>query len=109
MAAFSTCSPTSDRIFGPRVDPTCRAFDFTLYFEDILFACLPTAVFLTLLPFHITVLTRSPAVCFVRSKLLLGKLVGTALGLRLPAIDNLTGNFGRHFYNTSNTPGPEIT
>ncbi|KAI1080070.1 ABC transporter [Whalleya microplaca] len=72
--ASSTCFPTSDRNFGPRIDPSCRAFDFTLLFEDIFFACLPTAVFLPLLPFHITVLAKSPAVCSVRSKLLLGKL-----------------------------------
>ncbi|KAI0126998.1 ABC transporter [Xylariales sp. AK1849] len=76
--ASSTCLPTSDRIFGPRVDPFCRTFDFTLLFEDIFFACLPTAVFFSLLPFHVTVLAKSPVVCSVRSKLLLGKLATLA-------------------------------
>ncbi|KAK7753242.1 hypothetical protein SLS62_004761 [Diatrype stigma] len=74
----ATCLSTSDRVFGPRVDPACRAFDFTLLFEDIFFACLPTAVFFSLLPFHITLLAKSPAVCSVTSKLLLGKLATLA-------------------------------
>jgi hypothetical protein len=105
------CLPTSDRIFGPRVDPSCRAFDFTLFFEDIFFACLPTAVFFLLLPFHITVLAKSPALCSVRSKLLLGKLVSPPKTLRCcrPAIDNCIGNFGRHSYNTSDSPDSKIT
>ncbi|KAK2883394.1 hypothetical protein FQN49_000034 [Arthroderma sp. PD_2] len=72
--ASSICLPTSDMLFGPRVDPSCRAFDFTLLFEDLFFACLPTTVFSLLLPVYITVLAKSPALCSVRSKLLLGKL-----------------------------------
>lgn len=69
------CLSGSDRTFGPRVDPACRSFDFTLLFEDVFLTCVPSAVFLALLPSHVTVLARSPAVCSVRSKLLLAKLV----------------------------------
>lgn len=54
MATTSNgCASGSDRAFGPRVDPTCRSFDFTLQFEDIFFACLPAAIFLALLPTRI--------------------------------------------------------
>ncbi|KAI0160936.1 ABC transporter [Hypoxylon sp. FL1284] len=49
----SGCPSGSDRAFGPRVDPTCRSFDFTLQFEDIFFACLPAVIFLILLPLRI--------------------------------------------------------
>ncbi|KAH7359713.1 multidrug resistance-associated protein [Pyrenochaeta sp. MPI-SDFR-AT-0127] len=72
--ASSICRATSDRSFGPRVDPSCRAFDFTLFFEDIFCAGFPPVVLLVLLPFRITVLTKSPVLCSVRSKLLFGKL-----------------------------------
>lgn len=77
--ASPVCPLGSDKVFGPRIDASCRAFDFTLLFEDIFFACLPAAAFLSLLPSHIAVLRRSTVVCSVRTKLLLGKLV------RLPA------------------------
>ncbi|KAI0170239.1 ABC transporter [Pestalotiopsis sp. NC0098] len=73
--ASPACPLGSDKVFGPRVDASCRAFDFTLLFEDIFFACLPAAVFLSLLPSHIAVLRRSTVVCSVRTKLLLGKLI----------------------------------
>ncbi|ETS75107.1 hypothetical protein PFICI_13591 [Pestalotiopsis fici W106-1] len=72
--ASPLCSDNSDRVFGPRINTSCRALDFTLLFEDIFFACLPAAVFLSLLPTHIAVLRRSPVVCSVRTKLLVAKL-----------------------------------
>ncbi|KAI0886932.1 ABC transporter [Annulohypoxylon maeteangense] len=82
------CSPGSDRAFGPRVDPDCRSFDFTLQFEDIFFACLPAAVFLALLPARITALllphlrrnspAGTPVVFPLRSKLLAIKLAALA-------------------------------
>jgi hypothetical protein len=62
-----------DAAFGPRVHISCRAFDFTLYFEDVVFACLPSAVFLLLLPMSWAVLLKSPDVV-KRSKLLAAKL-----------------------------------
>ncbi|KAJ6013292.1 ABC transporter FUM19 [Penicillium herquei] len=40
----------SDRLFGPRVDPQCRNFDFTLTFEDGVFHLLPSSLFLLLFP-----------------------------------------------------------
>ncbi|KAH8703553.1 P-loop containing nucleoside triphosphate hydrolase protein [Talaromyces proteolyticus] len=42
--------PPCDAAFGPRVDPSCRAFDFTLYFEDIFLTILPNAAFIFSLP-----------------------------------------------------------
>ncbi|KAI1453921.1 ABC transporter [Annulohypoxylon moriforme] len=87
------CSPGSDRMFGPRVDPNCRSFDFTLQFEDIFFACLPVAIFLALLPGRVAALllprlrrnspTSSPISFPLRSKLLGAKL--TALTALLAA------------------------
>lgn len=87
--ASSSCPARSDRAFGPRVDPVCRTFDFTILFEDIFFSCVPTAVFFLLLPFHVGVLVKSRAVCSVRSKLLFGKLVGSVsvyFGVAVPLI-----------------------
>lgn len=55
----TSCPSGSDGAFGPRVDPACRSFDFTLQFEDIFFACLPAAVFLLLLPTRIAPLLLS--------------------------------------------------
>ncbi|KAJ5935489.1 hypothetical protein N7466_005036 [Penicillium verhagenii] len=43
-----SCSPNSDNIFAVRVDSACRAFDFTLLFEDALFSLLPASLFLLL-------------------------------------------------------------
>ena len=78
--ASSSCPSRSDRAFGPRVNPVCRTFDFTILFEDIFFSCVTAAVFFLLLPFHVGVLVKSRAVCSVRSKLLFGKLVGSVSG-----------------------------
>ncbi|KAK9779085.1 putative Multidrug resistance-associated protein [Seiridium cardinale] len=63
-----------DRAFGPRVALSCRAFDFTLYFEDAVFAVLPTAALLLLLPLPLVFLLRNPKVV-KGSKLLAAKLV----------------------------------
>lgn len=85
--ASSSCPSRSDRAFGPRVDPVCRTFDFTILFEDIFFSCVPTAVLFLLLPFYVGFLVKSRAVCSVRSKLLFGKLVGSfsgSLGVAVP-------------------------
>lgn len=65
-----------DRAFGPQVAVSCRAFDFTLYFEDTVFAILPTAALLLLLPLPLGFLLRNPKVV-KRSKLLTVKLVGS--------------------------------
>ncbi|KAJ5634865.1 multidrug resistance-associated protein [Penicillium herquei] len=40
----------SDRSFGPRVNPQCRNFDFTLTFEDGFFHLLPSSIFLLIFP-----------------------------------------------------------
>jgi ATP-binding cassette, subfamily C (CFTR/MRP), member 1 len=43
-------SELCDAAFGPPVQTSCRSFDFTLYFEDVVLATLPAAVFLLALP-----------------------------------------------------------
>ena len=108
--ASLTCLPFSDRLFGPRVDPSCRGFDFTLFFEDVFFACLPAAVFFLLLPFRVTVLAKAPILCSVGLKLQLGKLVGqTSLDSQRPTTDTCIGDFGWHSCSTSGSSGFEVT
>ncbi|PYH40847.1 putative ABC multidrug transporter [Aspergillus saccharolyticus JOP 1030-1] len=62
MASLSSsqCPRTSDAVFGPRVNVACRAFDFTVYFEDVMLACLPAALFLSLLPISVLQLWKEP-------------------------------------------------
>lgn len=48
-----------DWAFGPRVDISCRAFDFTLYFEDIFLSAVPYSVFILLLPLSLSKLAES--------------------------------------------------
>ncbi|KAJ5626822.1 ATP-binding cassette transporter [Penicillium herquei] len=54
------CPQNSDNKFGPRIDPNCRSFDFTLLFEDAWFSLLPAALFLLLIPPRLHVLWRAP-------------------------------------------------
>lgn len=54
----SSCLSGSDGLVGPRVDPSCRSFDFTLLFEDAYLGCLPAAVLLFVLPSHVLWLSR---------------------------------------------------
>ncbi|KAK1996035.1 ABC transporter [Colletotrichum falcatum] len=68
-----------DRSFGPRVHPGCRSFDFTLYFEDVFLACLPSALLLLLAPSRIVALLQLPPAFSVESRLLYGKLVTLAV------------------------------
>ncbi|ORY16438.1 ABC transporter [Clohesyomyces aquaticus] len=48
-----------DQAIGPRVEPSCRSFDFTLYFQDLFFAITPNAVLLTLLALPVVRLLRT--------------------------------------------------
>ncbi|KAK7997810.1 hypothetical protein PG989_005850 [Apiospora arundinis] len=73
-----SCPAFSDRSFGPRVHSECRSFDFTLQFEDILFACLPSAMLILLAPSKVALLLRRPATFSIRSKLLASKTVTLA-------------------------------
>ncbi|KAL4732837.1 hypothetical protein BDV11DRAFT_176289 [Aspergillus similis] len=50
----------SDHLWGPRVDERCRAFDFTLFFEDSVLGCVPPAIFLFLVPFELYQARRQP-------------------------------------------------
>lgn len=56
----TACTGAADAVFGPRVSIACRAFDFTLYFEDVFFACLPAALFLLLFPVELWLLRSEP-------------------------------------------------
>ncbi|KAJ5542894.1 hypothetical protein N7535_005316 [Penicillium sp. DV-2018c] len=68
------CLAAADAAFGPRVSVTCRAFDFTVYFEDSLFACTPAALFLLCCPVSLWLLWKEPH-HIKRSHLLGWKLV----------------------------------
>ncbi|OHW90753.1 ABC transporter [Colletotrichum incanum] len=72
---MSCAGLSNDLSFGPRVHPSCRSFDFTLYFEDVFFACLPSALLLLLAPLRIIHLFRLPPFFSAESRLLYGKLV----------------------------------
>ncbi|KAL3480358.1 hypothetical protein BJX99DRAFT_254660 [Aspergillus californicus] len=71
---MAACPAAADAIFGPRIDVACRTFDFTIYFEDAFFACLPSAIFIILLPVAFANL-RSEYRRVQRSALLACKLV----------------------------------
>ncbi|KJZ71681.1 hypothetical protein HIM_08919 [Hirsutella minnesotensis 3608] len=56
----TACPSRADSELGPRVHVACRAFDFTLLFEDGFFTALPAAVFLIILPWRLWQLYRRP-------------------------------------------------
>ncbi|KAL4768016.1 P-loop containing nucleoside triphosphate hydrolase protein [Aspergillus nidulans var. acristatus] len=68
------CLAAADAAFGPRVSVACRAFDFTVYFEDLFFACLPAALFLLCCPASACLQWKEPR-RIKRSKLLIWKLI----------------------------------
>ncbi|UKZ84066.1 hypothetical protein TrVFT333_011882 [Trichoderma virens FT-333] len=53
------CPAGADNRFGPRVNPSCRSFDFTLLFEDAIFTALPAALFLVLIPIQLWRISRT--------------------------------------------------
>ncbi|ATY62911.1 multidrug resistance-associated [Cordyceps militaris] len=63
-----------DAQFGPRVDTACRSFDFTLYFEDVVFGVVPNAIFVIIAVLSLISASRQQSI--VKSSRLLGlKLV----------------------------------
>ncbi|KAK1456469.1 ABC transporter [Colletotrichum melonis] len=51
LSVIMSCPGTmGNQSFGPRVDHHCRSFDFTLFFEDVFFACLISARLFFLTP-----------------------------------------------------------
>lgn len=50
----------ADHLLGPRVDESCRALDFTLFFEDLVLGCVPPAILLLLVPFALYHTRRQP-------------------------------------------------
>lgn len=83
---MSFCSK-SDNTFVVRVNPNCRAFDFTLFFEDIFFSSLPASIFLLLAIPHILV-WRKQTIKLSSHKFAIVKLVGYVLSqyLRKPQL-----------------------
>jgi hypothetical protein len=55
-----SCSAGSDNLLGPRVNLSCRPFDFTLLFEDALFTVLLTSLFFLAATARLSVLVRAP-------------------------------------------------
>ncbi|KAJ6788261.1 hypothetical protein PWT90_02398 [Aphanocladium album] len=49
----------ADAAFGPLADPSCRSQDFTLYFEQAIFALVPAAIFSVIFPARISVLAKA--------------------------------------------------
>ncbi|KAF2670115.1 multidrug resistance-associated protein [Microthyrium microscopicum] len=54
-----SCAFGADSLFGPRVQTSCREFDFTLLFEDAIFIAVPAGMFLLLLPIRLQLLRGS--------------------------------------------------
>ncbi|KAI1387325.1 uncharacterized protein F4822DRAFT_430081 [Hypoxylon trugodes] len=79
----SGCLSDSDQAFGPRVNPNCRSFDFTLQFEDIFFACLPAAIFLLLLPIRVAAFFHPRQKSFASVSFLRSALLGVKLAVFL--------------------------
>ncbi|KAI1099282.1 hypothetical protein F4804DRAFT_337389 [Jackrogersella minutella] len=76
---FSGCP--SDEAFGPTVQACRDDFDFTIVFEKIFFAFIPTAIFIALCPPRTVLLVRRPiiiAIC-IYDVLQLALLVSSVL------------------------------
>ena len=59
--ASSLCQAIDDAQFGPAVSSQCRgAFDFTLYFEQLVLIAIPGAVLLVAAPFRVYRLKKAP-------------------------------------------------
>ncbi|OAA63926.1 ABC transporter, transmembrane domain, type 1 [Cordyceps fumosorosea ARSEF 2679] len=54
----SNCT-AADAAFGPLTDPACRSQDFTLHFEQAIFALVPAAIFAVAFPARISFLARA--------------------------------------------------
>ncbi|KAI0465937.1 P-loop containing nucleoside triphosphate hydrolase protein [Xylaria cf. heliscus] len=77
-----------DGSFGPVVDSDCRGgFDFTLHFEELVLAILPTAIFLLLSPLRAVALLRR-RITARRNSLYVAKLVtiGIYISLQLSLV-----------------------
>ncbi|ORY64062.1 uncharacterized protein BCR38DRAFT_433905 [Pseudomassariella vexata] len=60
------CTPNANQSFGPRMEPGCRSFDLPSLFENLVFACLPAALFIALSPWSFVKLLRRPALFSLR-------------------------------------------
>ncbi|KAJ5627981.1 ABC transporterintegral membrane type 1 [Penicillium lividum] len=102
--ASNICLINGDNQFKVQVSVDCRAFDFTLLFEDTVFSILPSIVFLLWIIPRLEILRRSP----VKShsfKLAIYKLVGPVV-CSFTAADHLFGvpsaNFSPTHYGALN-------
>lgn len=76
-----------DSDFGPRVSETCRAFDFTLQFEDLFLVLLPNSLFLLQLFVSLAGLIKKDT-SIKRSSISAYKLVCSRLFLLPPNVTN---------------------
>ncbi|KAI0446909.1 P-loop containing nucleoside triphosphate hydrolase protein [Xylaria telfairii] len=60
MESPMACPLNGDDRLGPRVDPICRGFDFTLLFEDVFFSAVTAGLLLLLMPVRIRLSHQSP-------------------------------------------------
>lgn len=59
MATMATCVSEDWRL-GPQIQPACRQFDFTLYFEATFLSAVPSAILLLCLSARFWTLFREP-------------------------------------------------
>ncbi|OKL57766.1 hypothetical protein UA08_06882 [Talaromyces atroroseus] len=55
-----SCTFAADKVFGPVVAPCRRVFDFTLFFEELFFALLPSSLLLIGAAVRLSVLVQRP-------------------------------------------------
>jgi ATP-binding cassette subfamily C (CFTR/MRP) protein 1 len=67
MNSSKPCVPAADDAFGPQVQYCRDGFDFTLFFEQVIFTIVPVTILLVASPFRILHLLRQPVVLSGRS------------------------------------------
>lgn len=60
MSSTPSCAFDAESHFGPSVSPCRRTFDFTLYFEEVVFLLIPSCVFILLAAIRLLFLIRRP-------------------------------------------------
>lgn len=79
ISSAAACWPTADERFGPAVQDCRGDFDFTVAFEQSLFAILPASLLIIAAPLRLRHLRRSPRVVAGGGALRLAKLAAVAL------------------------------
>lgn len=76
-SSAAACWPTADESFGPAVQDCRGDFDFTIAFEQYLFAILPASLLIIAAPLRLRHLRKSPPVVAAKA-LRLAKLAAAA-------------------------------